>query len=219
MFEKLRDDCRYQKIKIFTEEGVTRGQLHLKNEYAISVEQKTSEDGFNTPVTNATMPLVSSPDFWASVIASVEEIESNMRSKDKVVRDDLSEVARRIDFTESKQNSVESPYVSSMIKRMKARTFEKVEKKMNDEEKLFVNHNNGETSSNLNQNAKRLVMNPEYNYLFFFMINDDSVFCNDSDLRDIVRHRLYNPLVSKTKKLSNNIVSIFEIILFCFSNL
>ncbi|KMZ73963.1 hypothetical protein ZOSMA_139G00410 [Zostera marina] len=133
MFAKLRDDCRYEKIKILTEEGVTRGQLHLKNEYAISVEQKNSVDGFNTPVTNGTMSgdqkLVSSPDFWASVVASAEEIESNMKSKDKVVRDDLSEVARRIDFTEMKQNSVESPYVSSMIKRMKARTFEKVEKK------------------------------------------------------------------------------------------
>ncbi|KMZ71882.1 hypothetical protein ZOSMA_172G00080 [Zostera marina] len=201
MFAKLRDDCRYQKIKILTEEGVTRGQLHLKNEYAIAVEQKNSVDGFNIPVTNGTLSgdqkLVSSPDFWASVVASAEEIECNMKSKDKVVRDDLFEVARRIDFTEMKQNSVESPYVSSMIKRMKARTFEKGEKKMNDEERLFVNQNNGETSANLNQNTKRLVMNLEYNYLFFFMINNDSVFCNGSDLQDIVRHRLYTPLLVK----------------------
>ncbi|KMZ67404.1 hypothetical protein ZOSMA_26G01550 [Zostera marina] len=77
------------------------------------------------------------------------------------------------------------------------RNAKKVEKKMNDEEKLFVNHNSGVTSSNLNQNTKRLVMNPEYNSLFFFMINDDSVFCNGSDLRDIVRHRLYDPLLVK----------------------
>ncbi|KMZ63786.1 hypothetical protein ZOSMA_39G00560 [Zostera marina] len=133
MFAKLRDDCRYQKIKIRTEEGVTRGQLHLKNEYAIFVEEKNSMDRFNTTVTNGTMSgdqkLVSSPDFWASVVASAEQIECNMKSKNKVVRDDLSEVARRIDFTETKQNSVESPYVSSMNKRMKARNLEKVEKK------------------------------------------------------------------------------------------
>ncbi|KMZ67882.1 hypothetical protein ZOSMA_253G00020 [Zostera marina] len=40
-------------------------------------------------------------------------------------------------------------------------------------------------------------MNPEYNYLFFFMINNDSVFCNGSDLQDIVRHRLYTPSLVK----------------------
>ncbi|KMZ57662.1 hypothetical protein ZOSMA_83G00380 [Zostera marina] len=125
MFAKLRDDCRYQKITIRTQEGVTRGQLHLKNEYAYLVEQQNFMDRLNTTVNNG----------W--------------------------------------------------------------KKKTNDEERLFVNQNNGETASNLNHNTKRLVMNPEYNYLFFFMINNDSVFCNGSDLQDIVRHRLYTPLLVK----------------------
>ncbi|KMZ56833.1 hypothetical protein ZOSMA_90G00030 [Zostera marina] len=103
--------------------------------------------------------FISSPDFWASVVASADALENTIKPP-RI--GDLSDVARRINFSQSESIGKESPYVSSMIKRVKDRNAEKVaNKRKKDRERHLIDTNNGALVPKLNEETKRLVMKAE----------------------------------------------------------
>ncbi|KMZ58982.1 hypothetical protein ZOSMA_71G00570 [Zostera marina] len=120
-----------------------------------------------TPSLNVGNPLsnsifVSSPDFWASAAASADALENSLCSKNVFKGEDVSDVVRRIDFSPTISPASKSPFVSSMIKRVKNRNSEKIAKKKQKERELhLIAINNGRLVPKLNEETKRLVMKPE----------------------------------------------------------
>ncbi|KMZ60006.1 hypothetical protein ZOSMA_62G00460 [Zostera marina] len=123
MYSQLFNDVRYSKISGTRPNGIAYTQLRLNKDYMSP--EKTTEilNDMRTPLLNvgnsqSNSIFISSPDFWASAVASADVLENTVNPP-KI--EDLSDVARRINFSQSDIISPESPYVSSTIKRVKDR--------------------------------------------------------------------------------------------------
>ncbi|KMZ66393.1 hypothetical protein ZOSMA_29G00420 [Zostera marina] len=135
--------------------------------------------------------IISSPEFWAAVAESADVIER--KSCKTFCTEELSGVVRCIDFSPTTNSTSNSPYVSSMIKRIKDRNAEKLEnKKLKVVEEAIKMKDDGKPKKN--QTTKQLVMDSKYRSLFFFLIMDDSVFCSGGDVVDIIHHQIYTNL-------------------------
>ncbi|KMZ74383.1 hypothetical protein ZOSMA_12G00690 [Zostera marina] len=138
--------------------------------------------------------IISSPEFWAAVAESADVIER--KACKPFDKDELTSVVRCIDFSPNTTSTSDSPYVSSMIKRIKDRNAEKLEN-----EKLMevveATNMKDDGKPKKNQTTKKLVMDSKYRSLFFFLIMDDSVFCSGGDVVDIIHHQIYTNLLVK----------------------
>ncbi|KMZ62954.1 hypothetical protein ZOSMA_431G00110 [Zostera marina] len=198
MYSQLCNDVRYSKISGTRPNGSAYTQLRLNEDY-MSLE-KTIEflNDMRTPLLNvgtsqANSIFISSPDFWASVVASDDALENTVNPP-RI--GDLSDVARRINFSQSDIITKESPYVSSMIKRVKDSNAEKVaNKRKKDRELHLIATNNGALVPKLNEETKRLVMKPEYRSSSFYLIANDTVTCLGQHLNDILQHKTYDVML------------------------
>lgn len=131
MYEQLVNDIRYYRKYVMNAEGLPKNQLHLIEEFCSPAPSVSSTDNYHTPKAlkhssatskiDFTKLVISSPEFWASVIESTEAIENRMNSKKIFAADELASVVRCIDFTPTQSFSLDLPYVSSMVKRVKDR--------------------------------------------------------------------------------------------------
>ncbi|KMZ68661.1 hypothetical protein ZOSMA_231G00040 [Zostera marina] len=155
---------------------------------------KTSLLNVGNPPSNSI--FVSSPDFWASAAAFADALENSLCSKNVFKGEDISDVVRRIDFSPTISTAPKSPFVSSMIKRVKNRNSEKIAKKKQKERELhLITTNNGQLVPKLNEETKCLVMKPESKSLSFYLITNDSVTCFGQHLNDILQHKPYDVML------------------------
>ncbi|KMZ76173.1 hypothetical protein ZOSMA_105G00010, partial [Zostera marina] len=161
MYNQLCNDVRYSKISGMRSNGNAYTQLRLNEDYMSPAKTIELLNDMRTPLLNGGTSqgnsiFISSPDFWASVVASADALENTINPP-RI--GDLSDVARRINFSQSESIGKESPYVSSMIKRVKDRNAEKVaNKRKKDRERHLIDTNNGALVPKLNEETKRLVM-------------------------------------------------------------
>ncbi|KMZ57617.1 hypothetical protein ZOSMA_84G00550 [Zostera marina] len=198
MYSQLCNDVRYSKISGMRPNGNAYTQLRLNEDYMSPAKTIELLNDMRTPLLNggtsqANSIFISSPDFWASVVASADALESTVNPP-RI--GDISDVARRINFSQSDIISKESPYVSSMIKRVKDRNAEKVaNKRKKDRELHLIDTNNGALVPKLNEETKRLVMKAEYRSSSFYLIANDTVTCLGQHLNDILQHKTYDVML------------------------
>ncbi|KMZ74129.1 hypothetical protein ZOSMA_135G00590 [Zostera marina] len=201
MYNQLVNDARYRKVPLQKPNGMTLTQLQLNLEFASPGKIKENSDVLRTPMFNVGNPslnsiFVSSPEFWASAAASADAIENTMSSQSSFRTRDVPEVVRRINFSQNDSPNQKSPFVSSMIKRVKERNAEKIaNKKKKKREQHLMATNNGRLVPKLNEETKRLVMKSESRSLSFFLISNDSVTCLGQHLNDILQHKLYDVML------------------------
>ncbi|KMZ64917.1 hypothetical protein ZOSMA_344G00070 [Zostera marina] len=203
MYNQLVHDSRYRKVSLQKQNGTTFTQLHL-NMDDLSPERFTETNyGLSTPLMNDGNPLVkavvlSSPEFWASATASADELENSLRSHNSHITADVSDVVRRINFSQNISSVETSPFVSSMIKRVKERNAEKVANIRKKDREVHDHVTiDGRRIPKLNELTKRLVMKPESRSLSFFLITNDSVSCLGQHLNDILQHKTYDVMLVK----------------------
>ncbi|KMZ73706.1 hypothetical protein ZOSMA_142G00050 [Zostera marina] len=166
MYNQLANDVRYSKICIMRPDGIAYTQLHLNKDYMSPEKTIEMINDLRTPLLNVGNPqsnsiFISSPDFWASAAVSADALENAVSLLNCLKGEDLFDVVRRINVSPSDITSPDSPYVSSMIKRVKDRNAEKVANKKKERELYLIATNNGQLVPKLNEETKRLVMKPE----------------------------------------------------------
>ncbi|KMZ67982.1 hypothetical protein ZOSMA_24G00020 [Zostera marina] len=198
MYSQLANNVRYRKICGTRPDGVAYTQLCLNKDYMSPEKTVEMFNDMRTPLLNvgnsqSNSIFISSPDFWASTVASADALENAVSP---LKRGDLSDVVHRINFSQSDIISLDSPYVSSMIKRVKDRNAEKVaNKKKKDRELHLIATNNGALVPKLNEETKHLVMKPECRSSSFYLITNDIVTCLGQHLNDILQHKTYDVML------------------------
>ncbi|KMZ68591.1 hypothetical protein ZOSMA_236G00150 [Zostera marina] len=204
MYNQMLIDENHVEQNVISVDGMGTTQLLVRSEFSANSHSSNSSQLFETPIRkerhNKAMPFgsskkgISSPEFWACAVASADEIEKKLKARPNLQPDDLADVVRCLDFSPSSSADPDSPYVCSMIKRIKDRNADKLErKKLKESKEASKMKDNNESKKN--QTTKRLVMRPEYCSLFFYLIVNDVVFCAGQDLLDIIQHKTYDALL------------------------
>ncbi|KMZ76503.1 hypothetical protein ZOSMA_1012G00010 [Zostera marina] len=208
MYNQMLIDDNHVERNVISVDGMESTQLHLRSEILAKSHSPNSSQLFETPIRkkrpNTGMRYespntgLSSPEFWPCAVASAVEIENNLKVRQKLHPNfhpnDLADVVRCLNFSPSSSTDPDSPYVCSMIKRIKDRNADKLErKKLKESQEASEIKDDNEPKKN--QTTKRLVMRPEYRSLFFYLIVNDAVFCAGRDLLDIIQHKTYDALV------------------------
>ncbi|KMZ62268.1 hypothetical protein ZOSMA_47G00610 [Zostera marina] len=136
MYNLMLIDDNHVERNVISVDGMESTQLHLLSEILANSHSPNSSQLFETPIRkkrpNTGMRYespntgLSSPEFWPCAVASAEEIENNLKVRQKLHPNDLADVVRCLDFSPSSSTDPDSPYVCSMIKRIKDRNADKV---------------------------------------------------------------------------------------------